>query len=1261
MLELLQNFFSSNSFIPDGHCYLWKPGLVWLHVISDALIALAYYSIPITLLYFVQKRKDLPFNWIFLLFGAFIVACGTTHLMEVWTLWHPIYWLSGTLKAITAAVSVYTAVILVQLIPEALTLPSPAQLEAANQELQQQINVSEASRKARQQAEEALQESERRFRAIFNQTFQFIGLLQPDGTLLEINQTALNFGGLNYADVIGQPFWDTWWWRISEATQNRLKSAIAKAASGQFIRYEVDVWGVENIVTTIDFSLKPVFDETGKVVLLISEGRDITDRKEAEAALRKAHNLLEIRVQERTADLATANAALQAEIAERKRVEAALREITTLERAILDSANYTIISTTPDGTILTFNAAAERYLGYTAAEVVGKTTPVIIHNRDEVVQRAQELSQELGVPMEPGFEVFVAKTRRGEVDEREWSYIRKDGSHFPVLLSITALRDAENNITGFLGIGSDISERKRAEEALRESEERFHQAFEYAAIGMALVSLEGRWLQVNRSLCEMIGYGEEELLVTTFQAITHPEDLEIDLVYMQQLMAGEISTYQMEKRYLHKLTQVVWALLSVSLVRDAQGQPLYFVAQVENISDRKQVESALRENEQLLRTVLENLPLGVWITDKNGQLLLGNPAGQQIWAGIRYVGVGQHHEYKGWWADTLQPIEPSQWAVVRAITRGETSLNEVIKIRCFDGSYKTILNSALPIRDAQQNITGAIVVNQDITGLKRTEEELRRQNLRSQLFAEVTLKIRQSLQIEEILQTTVTEVQRILQADRVLIFKLHPDGSGRVVQESVVAGWQVTLGQDIIDPCFQQLYLEKYRQGEITAVTDVEDGSILPCYVEFLQQFGVKANLVVPILVRENLWGLLIAHQCGNARQWTEFELTLLKHLADQIGIALSQAQLLEQEIRQRQELIRSQEELRHLSKALESAVEGISQLDTQGRYISVNPAYASITGYQPEELIGVDWQIIVYPEDLEKLLAAYHRMLVNGKVEVEARGVKKDGSVFDKQLVMVKACNPQQEFIGHYCFMKDISDRREVERLKDEFVSVVSHELRTPLTSISGALDLLASGILQNQPDDAQRMLNIAANNTDRLVRLINDILDIERIESGKVQMTKQICNAADLITESAEIMQEMAEQAGVTLSVSPISARIWADSDRIIQVLTNLLSNAIKFSPAGSTVWLSAELQEDEWERGGGGEGGDDLGDKEDGCEDKGDKEETSPLSPPSPPPPPPPPPPSPRQSAHSGEPPQRAGSPLLLPPSPDQSARPRKGHSG
>jgi two-component system NtrC family sensor kinase len=138
MLQLVMlQPLTSTQFIPHGHCYLWQPGLVGIHLISDLLIALAYFSIPLTLVYFVRKRQDVPFNWVFLLFGAFIVCCGTTHLLSIWTLWHPTYWLSGLVKAITAAVSLYTAIQLFPLMPKVLSLPSPAQLEAEIEERKQ--------------------------------------------------------------------------------------------------------------------------------------------------------------------------------------------------------------------------------------------------------------------------------------------------------------------------------------------------------------------------------------------------------------------------------------------------------------------------------------------------------------------------------------------------------------------------------------------------------------------------------------------------------------------------------------------------------------------------------------------------------------------------------------------------------------------------------------------------------------------------------------------------------------------------------------------------------------------------------------------------------------------------------------------------------------------------------------------------------------------------------------------------------------------
>jgi PAS domain S-box-containing protein len=194
-------------------------------------------------------------------------------------------------------------------------------------------------------------------------------------------------------------------------------------------------------------------------------------RGKAEDALRRANEDLEVRVAARTAELHGANASLEREVAERKHAEQVVRETSALWRAILDSANFSVISTTPEGTILEFNSTAERWLGYRADEVTGKLTPAFIHDETEVIARSEALSRELGRRIEPGFEAFVAKTRVGGEDENEWTYIRKDGTRFPVRLSVTALRDSEDKIVGFLGVGKDITAQKLAEQEVLRAKE----------------------------------------------------------------------------------------------------------------------------------------------------------------------------------------------------------------------------------------------------------------------------------------------------------------------------------------------------------------------------------------------------------------------------------------------------------------------------------------------------------------------------------------------------------------------------------------------------------------------------------------------------------------------------------------------------------------------------------------------------------------------------------------------------------------------
>ncbi|MBD2309043.1 response regulator [Chroococcidiopsis sp. FACHB-1243] len=259
-------------------------------------------------------------------------------------------------------------------------------------------------------------------------------------------------------------------------------------------------------------------------------------------------------------------------------------------------------------------------------------------------------------------------------------------------------------------------------------------------------------------------------------------------------------------------------------------------------------------------------------------------------------------------------------------------------------------------------------------------------------------------------------------------------------------------------------------------------------------------------------------------------------------------------------------------------ADDAIISIDSNQRITLFNSGAERIFGYSAAEAIGQPLDLL-----LPKRFAAAHRQHVDefGQSPNLARrmgerreiyGCRKDGTEFPAEASISKL-NLGGETV-YTVYLHDVSDRKQIERMKDEFISVVSHELRTPLTSIHGSLGMLASGLLQPDSPQGQRLLQIATDSTERLVRLINDILDIERIESGKVKMEKESCDVTELITEAVNVMQPLADKAGITLSVSSLPIQVWADPDRIVQTLTNLLSNAIKFSPSGSTVWLSVEL---------------------------------------------------------------------------------------
>ncbi|MEG4351274.1 PAS domain S-box protein [Microcoleus sp. LAD1_D3] len=296
-------------------------------------------------------------------------------------------------------------------------------------------------------------------------------------------------------------------------------------------------------------------------------------RQQAEKEIKKLNETLEILVAERTDALQKSQARFA---------------------GILEIANDAIISVDRTQRITLFNQGAEKMFGYKMEDILGEPLNLLLPEqfRDAHPQHIKQFAHSSTRARRMG--------ERGEILGR-----RRDGTQFSAEASISRLEMGEETV--FTVILRDISDRKQIEMALRNSEEQFRHAFEDASIGMAIVSLDGHWIKVNPALCQILGYSSEELLALTFQDITHPDDLDGDLSYAHQLLAGTISTYQLEKRYFHKQGHIIWIILNGSLVQDGQGNPLHFISQIQEITARKEAQKTL----EIQSVIMNNMGGGV--------------------------------------------------------------------------------------------------------------------------------------------------------------------------------------------------------------------------------------------------------------------------------------------------------------------------------------------------------------------------------------------------------------------------------------------------------------------------------------------------------------------------------------------------------------------------------------------------------------------------------------------------------------------------
>lgn len=544
-----------SQYMPQGYCYLWKPTLVGLHLVSDTLIGLAYYSIPLTLLYFLKKRKNIPFYNIFVLFATCIILCGTIHLVQVWTLWHSSYWLSGLIKALTAGVSVYTAIALVPMVPQALDLRTPSELEAVNQQLETEVAE-------RRQTEAELRELSTRLNLALEA--EGIGIWDWD-----ISHNKLIWDD-RYCELFGitseafEHNYQAWASRVHPEDLPAAEALLKRALNNEAV-YDTEFRVVhgDGVIRCLKANGLVQRDEQGIPIRMIGTSYDITKQKKVEQQLRES--------EQRYASLAAA-------------------------------APVGIFRTDVDGQCIYVNDRWCAIAQLTPEEALGDGWLEGLYPADRAA-------------------IFAEWTQAIEENRPfalEYRFGHADSSVTWVYGQAVAELDHKNQVVGYVGCVTDITQRRVIEEQLRSQEHLTRSLFELANIGLTLTGVHGEWLRVNPKLSQMLEYEPEEFMELTWPELTYPEDLDKDLVQFNKLLRGEVEGYELEKRFVTKTGKVIDTDLTVGCSRKPDGSIDFVVASLQDISDRKAIMREIEESRQLYSQVLSSISDAVFVTDSQG-------------------------------------------------------------------------------------------------------------------------------------------------------------------------------------------------------------------------------------------------------------------------------------------------------------------------------------------------------------------------------------------------------------------------------------------------------------------------------------------------------------------------------------------------------------------------------------------------------------------------------------------------------------------
>ena len=910
-------------------------------------------------------------------------------------------------------------------------------------------------------------------------------------------------------------------------------------------------------------------------------------------------------------------------------------------------------------TYLYVNQAHLELFGYEhPQELVGKTWKVL-YSQHELERFEREVLPVLGC---------------NRAWEGEAIATRKDGSTFAEGLSLTLTEDGL-----LICVCRDISDRKQIEAQLAESEAKFRRLVEGANDLIWSCEPDGILTYLSPQFKTMFGWEESEWMGKSLIYLVHPDDRPLLVTgYRENVKLGKKSS-DYEFRHRHRDGNYVWVRSSATPVINAEGELISIQGILSDISDRKQAQKALQESQQFLQTVLDTIPLAVFWKNRESVFLGCN---QQF---AKTLGLPSTTESIGKTdLDICQEeVEANGYCAMdrRLIETGEAILWIEETLTLPNGKTIFVETHKSPLRDCSGNIIGLVGTFQDITDRKEAEARLQQQAKQERLLGAITKRMRSSLNLDEILNSTVEEIHQLLQSDRTLVYQVFPEGTGAAIAESVSPNMSKLLDILFPDEVFPQENYDRYIQGRVYALNDSEDEneSILPCLAEFLAEIQVRAKLVVPIIQNHTLWGLLIVHQCDRPRQWQEWEINLLKQIANQLAIAIQQSYLYEQvqselAIRKQTEKaialqLQRQRTLGEITQQIRESLDIKQILATvtqqvkeilQGDRIIVIRLFGNGRSQIVEESVltefaalkNLHWDDQLWSQEiLNHYCQGKPRIVPDIMTDMGTNCLVEYASIGQVKSKMVApilqevrsseshrgvAAGPTNKLWGvlvvHACREKRVWQESEVQllqqianqlaiavqqaslfeqlqqqlterqqaqqqlternqqlgasneelaratRLKDEFLANMSHELRTPLNAIMGMSEGLQEQVFGIVNEQQIKALQTIERSSSHLLELINDILDVAKIESGQMELDCTPVSINHLCQSSLPFIKQQALQKRIQLEIKvPLNLPdLLIDERRMRQVLINLLNNAVKFTPNGGRITLEVSGQQ-------------------------------------------------------------------------------------